>query len=63
MEGANSKRNLKEAGLKGVDWIHLAQDMGQWLTFMNTVLNPRVRLNVEKLLVTREGLSSVESVG
>jgi hypothetical protein len=31
MEEANSKRNIKEAGLKGMDCVHLAQDMGQWL--------------------------------
>jgi hypothetical protein len=25
-----------------MDWIHLAQDMGQWLAVVNTVMNLRV---------------------
>jgi hypothetical protein len=31
MEEANTKSNFEEAGLEGMDWINLTQDMGQWL--------------------------------
>jgi hypothetical protein len=29
----------KEIGLSGMDWIHLAQDRGQWNIVVNTVMN------------------------
>jgi hypothetical protein len=31
-----------EIGLKGVDWIYLAQDMDRWRDFVDTVMNLRV---------------------
>jgi hypothetical protein len=34
--------NLRETGLKNVDWIHLAQQRDQWRAFVNTVMNLRV---------------------
>jgi len=33
---------LREVGLEGVDWIHLAQDRDQWQAFVNTVMNFQV---------------------
>jgi hypothetical protein len=34
--------DLREIGWDGVDWIGLAQDMDQWRTLVNTVMNLRV---------------------
>jgi hypothetical protein len=34
--------NLKEIVCKGVDWIQLTQDMVQWWTLVNTVMNLQV---------------------
>jgi hypothetical protein len=31
--------NLTEMGWSGMDWIDLAQDRGQWITLVNTVMN------------------------
>jgi hypothetical protein len=31
--------NLKETGLEAVDWIHLADDLEQWLAIVNAVVN------------------------
>jgi hypothetical protein len=39
---------LRETGWGGMDWIHLAQDSGQWRDLVNTVINLRVPLNVGK---------------
>jgi hypothetical protein len=33
------KMDLKEMGCGDVDWIHLAQDMVQWLAFVVMVIN------------------------
>jgi hypothetical protein len=33
----NIKMDLREIGLEGVDWIHLAQDRCRWMAFVNTV--------------------------
>jgi hypothetical protein len=30
---------LRETGLEGVDWIHLAQDTEQWQAVVNRVMN------------------------
>jgi hypothetical protein len=32
----------RRLGLKGVDWIHLAQDRDRWRAFVNTVMNLQV---------------------
>jgi hypothetical protein len=34
----NIGADLREIGWKGVNWIHLAQDMEQWRALMNTEL-------------------------
>jgi hypothetical protein len=31
--------NLKDIGLKSVDWIHLAQKSDQWWAIVNTAIN------------------------
>jgi hypothetical protein len=36
------KIDLREIGWGGMDWIDMDQDMGQWRTLVNTVLNFRV---------------------
>jgi hypothetical protein len=38
----NIKMNLSETECEGVDWIHLAQDRGQWQAVLNTVMNLQV---------------------
>jgi hypothetical protein len=30
---------LREIGLEGMDWMHLAQDTDQWRAFLNKVMN------------------------
>jgi hypothetical protein len=30
--------NIKEVGLEGLDWIHVAEDRDQWLA-VNTAMN------------------------
>jgi hypothetical protein len=34
--------DLRELGWEGVDWMHLAQDRGQWWAVVNTIMNLRV---------------------
>jgi hypothetical protein len=38
----NVRIDLREVGWKGVDWTNLAQDIVQWRTVVNTVINLRV---------------------
>jgi hypothetical protein len=38
----NIKMDLGEIGWDGMDWIDLPQDMDQWRTLVNTVMNLRV---------------------
>jgi hypothetical protein len=38
----NIKKNLREIGWDGVDWIDNAQDRDQWRALVNMVLNLRV---------------------
>jgi hypothetical protein len=35
----NIKMDLREIGINGVNWIHLAQDRVRWWAFVNTVMN------------------------
>jgi hypothetical protein len=42
--------DLRETGWSGMDWIHMAQDRGQWQALVNTVMNLRVPKNVGKFL-------------
>jgi hypothetical protein len=36
------KRDLRERGWYGMDWIDVAQDRDQWRALVNTVMNFRV---------------------
>jgi hypothetical protein len=38
----NFKLNLREIGINGANWIHVAQVRVQWRAFVNTVMNLRV---------------------
>jgi hypothetical protein len=38
----NIKMDLREIGWGGMDWIHVAEDGGQWWAVVNTVMNFRV---------------------
>jgi len=38
----NIRVDLREIGLVGVEWIHLAQVKDQWLAVVNTVMELRV---------------------
>jgi hypothetical protein len=38
----NIKMDLRERGIDGANWIHLAQDRVQWRACVNTVMNLRV---------------------
>jgi hypothetical protein len=35
----NVRRDLKETGWEGVDWMYLDQDREQWQALLNTVMN------------------------
>jgi ribosome biogenesis protein Nip4 len=35
----NVRRDLREIGWEGVNWIHLAQDLDQWWAVVNSVMN------------------------
>jgi hypothetical protein len=38
----NIKKNIREIGWDGMDWIDLAEDREQWRALVNTVMNLRV---------------------
>jgi hypothetical protein len=38
----NIKKDLREIGIDGANWIQLAHGTVQWRTFVNTVMNLRV---------------------
>ena len=37
----NTKMDLKQIGLEGMDWIDVAEDRDKWRTDVNTVMNIR----------------------
>jgi hypothetical protein len=65
----NIKIDHRELGWEGVDLIHLAQDRYQWRTLVNTIMKHRyhnrrrISWLAEWILVSQEGLSSMEPVG
>jgi hypothetical protein len=36
------RMDLREIGLGGVDWVHLAQDRDRWRAFVSALMNLRV---------------------
>jgi hypothetical protein len=38
----NIKRDLREMGWCGMDWIDLTQDRDQWRAFVNMIMNLQV---------------------
>jgi hypothetical protein len=38
----NIKKDLREFGWGGIDWINLAQDRDRWRALVNAVMNLRV---------------------
>jgi hypothetical protein len=44
------KMDLREIGGRGVDWIHLAQDIDRWRAVVNTVMNPWVLTPRSKII-------------
>jgi len=48
----NIRMDLREIGLKGVDWIHLAQDRDRWRAVVNTVMNLRVPQMADNFLTS-----------
>jgi hypothetical protein len=35
----NIRMDITKIGFEGVDWMHLAQDTGQWRALVNMVIN------------------------
>jgi hypothetical protein len=35
----NIKMDLREIGFWGVNWVHMAQDRGQWQALVNIIMN------------------------
>jgi glutaredoxin-related protein len=48
----NIKRNVKEIGWEGADWINLAQNTDKRRALVNTVMNFRVPRNAGNFLTT-----------
>jgi hypothetical protein len=38
----NIKKDFRDIGWDGIDWIELAQNRDQWRALVNTVMNSRV---------------------
>jgi hypothetical protein len=49
----NIKRDRREVGCGGIDWIHLAQDMDQWCALMDMVTKHWVSQNFGEFLNSR----------
>jgi hypothetical protein len=45
--------NLKEAGYKGVEWIHVAQDRDEWRRLTGIVMNFRISNKAQNSLTER----------
>jgi hypothetical protein len=64
----NIKRDLREIGWSGMDWIDLLQDRDQWTALVNTVINICFQKMLERssvavqLAASQEGLSSMKLV-
>jgi hypothetical protein len=41
--------DLREVGMRGIDWIDLAQDRDRWRAVVNTVMNLEVPRNAGNL--------------
>jgi hypothetical protein len=48
----NIRMHLGGIGCEGVDWMHLAQDRGQWWAVVNTVMNLPVPQNAGNFLTS-----------
>jgi hypothetical protein len=46
----NSKMDLREIGLDGLDWIYMVQGRDQWRALVNTVMKLRFPYNIGKFL-------------
>jgi hypothetical protein len=44
--------DLREIGLKDVDWMQLAEDRDQWRTIVNTVMNLQDPYNIGNFLTS-----------
>jgi hypothetical protein len=51
--GDGIRVDLRETGLRGIEWMQLAQDRGRWRSLVNTVMNWQVLLpQSQSLFVT-----------
>jgi hypothetical protein len=48
----NIKMYLREIGLEGVDWIHLAQKRNRWRALVNTAMNLRFTCKARDFLTS-----------
>jgi hypothetical protein len=48
----NIRMYLRETGWEGMDWIHLAQNRGQWQALVNMVMNLQVPSKVGNFLTS-----------
>ena len=57
------KLDIKEVGLQSVDWIQHAQIWNRWWALVYMIMVNCVCLRRERLLISEEGLRSVELAG
>lgn len=53
----DSKMNHKEIKCKGVDWIHMLQNMAQFWDLVKVVMNYQVLYNLGNLLIAEQLLA------